>query len=257
MLAWLRQLLLHRVGKLRRRYRDTQKRRLAREVALGGDDSSDGPAGGLAANVPSPSGQAMEHEQDQALQAALGRLPEDYRRVITLRYEEQLPFEEIGRTAAALAGRRPEALGAGRRAAARGTGPAAVNVDDSLPPDEQFASVLAAWDEALAAGATPGRPPAARPNSGAAWSVVWPASSGSGACAARPVRRPSRRRHPPARRLGPGGGPPVARRPAADGERTPFPRAGPALHADAAARHRGHRPRLARATTATSAAKWP
>jgi RNA polymerase sigma-70 factor (ECF subfamily) len=97
LLAWLRQLLLHRVGKLRRRYRDTQKRRLAREVTLGGDDSSDGPAGGLAAKVPSPSGQAMEHEQDQALRAALGRLPDDYRRVITLRYEEQLPFEEIGR----------------------------------------------------------------------------------------------------------------------------------------------------------------
>jgi len=31
-----------------------------------------------------------------------------------------------------------------------------VNVDDDLPPDEQFASVLAAWDEALAAGAIPG-----------------------------------------------------------------------------------------------------
>jgi eukaryotic-like serine/threonine-protein kinase len=31
-----------------------------------------------------------------------------------------------------------------------------VNVDDDLPPDDQFASVLAAWDEALAAGATPG-----------------------------------------------------------------------------------------------------
>ncbi len=96
LLAWMRQLLLNRVGKLRRRYRDTQKRRLAREVALG-DDSTNGPAEGLAANMPSPSGQAMEHEQDQALQAALGRLPEDYRRVITLRYEEQLPFEEIGR----------------------------------------------------------------------------------------------------------------------------------------------------------------
>ena len=53
----------------------------------------------------SPSGQAMEHEQDQALRAALGRLPEDYRRVITLRYEEQLPFEEIGR----LLQRSPEA----------------------------------------------------------------------------------------------------------------------------------------------------
>jgi RNA polymerase sigma-70 factor, ECF subfamily len=97
LLAWLRQLLLHRVGKLRRRYRDTQKRRLTREVALGGDDSSDGPAGGLAANMPSPSGQAMENEQDQTLQDALGRLPEDYRRIITLRYQEQLPFEEIGR----------------------------------------------------------------------------------------------------------------------------------------------------------------
>ncbi len=97
LLAWLRQLLLHRVGKLRRRYRDTHKRRLGREVALGGDSSSGGLAGGLAADVLSPSGQAMEHEQDQALQAALGRLPDDYRRVITLRYQEQLPFEEIGR----------------------------------------------------------------------------------------------------------------------------------------------------------------
>jgi RNA polymerase sigma-70 factor, ECF subfamily len=97
LLAWLRQLLLHRVGKLRRRYRDTQKRRLALEVALGGDGSSDGPVGRVAANTLSPSGQAMEHEQDQALQVALGRLPEDYRQVITLRYREQLPFEEIGR----------------------------------------------------------------------------------------------------------------------------------------------------------------
>jgi RNA polymerase sigma-70 factor (ECF subfamily) len=97
LLAWMRQLLLHRVGKLRRRFRDTQKRRLSREVALAGDGSSDGPTGELAANTPSPSGQAMEHEQDQALRAALGRLPEDYRRVIVLRYEEQLPFEEIGR----------------------------------------------------------------------------------------------------------------------------------------------------------------
>lgn len=98
LLAWLRQLLLHRVSKVRRSFRDTQKRRLAREVALGGDSSSDGPAGGLAAdNVPSPSGQAMVNEQDQALQAALGRLPDDYRRVITLRYQDDLPFEEIGR----------------------------------------------------------------------------------------------------------------------------------------------------------------
>src|SRR5262249_33674920 len=69
LLAWMRQLLLHRVGKLRRHYRDTQKRQLAREIALAGDDSSGGAAGVLAANTPSPSGQAMANEQDEALQA--------------------------------------------------------------------------------------------------------------------------------------------------------------------------------------------
>jgi len=31
-----------------------------------------------------------------------------------------------------------------------------VNVENSLPPDEQFATLLAAWDEALAAGTSPG-----------------------------------------------------------------------------------------------------
>src|SRR5262249_7413323 len=96
LLAWLRQLLLHRVGKLRRRY-GTQKRRLAREVALGGDDSSSGLAGGLTADTLSPSGQAMEHEQDEVLQAALARLPEDYRRGITFRGEGQRSFSESGR----------------------------------------------------------------------------------------------------------------------------------------------------------------
>jgi RNA polymerase sigma-70 factor (ECF subfamily) len=96
LLAWLRQLLLHRVGKLRRQYRTTQKRQVAREVALG-DGSADGPAGELVADLLSPSGLAMEHEQDEALQAALGRLSDDHRRVITLRYREELSFEEIGR----------------------------------------------------------------------------------------------------------------------------------------------------------------
>ena len=48
-----------------------------------------------------------------------------------------------------------------------------MNVDDALPPDDQFASVLAAWDEALAAGASPG------PATGGA--------SGGGACCQRLV----------------------------------------------------------------------
>ena len=39
----------------------------------------------------------MACEQAQRLRQALDRLPDDYRRVITLRYLEQCPFDEIGR----------------------------------------------------------------------------------------------------------------------------------------------------------------
>ncbi|MCI0456758.1 MAG: sigma-70 family RNA polymerase sigma factor [Gemmataceae bacterium] len=104
LLAWLRTLLHHRLGKLRRHYQTT-KRRVAREVALNDGSSSADPGGGLPAAMPSPSGQAMAQEQDQLLQQALARLPEDYRRVITWRYQEERSFEEIGR----LLHRSPEA----------------------------------------------------------------------------------------------------------------------------------------------------
>ena len=53
--------------------------------------------GALAADTPSPSGQAMAREQAQALQQALARLPDEYRQVIAGRYQELLSFEEIGR----------------------------------------------------------------------------------------------------------------------------------------------------------------
>jgi RNA polymerase sigma-70 factor (ECF subfamily) len=93
--AWLRALLEHRLAKFARRYRQTQKRGLQREVALGGD-SSTGPDPGLAASTPTPSQEVMAQEQARAVQRALERLPEDYRTVILLRYQEDLPFEEIG-----------------------------------------------------------------------------------------------------------------------------------------------------------------
>jgi len=91
--AWLRQLLHHRAAKFRRRYRTTQKRRLARETAL----TALGDPAGAAAERSSPSAALMAHEQAQRLRQALERLPDDYRRVITLRYVEQTSFEEIGR----------------------------------------------------------------------------------------------------------------------------------------------------------------
>jgi RNA polymerase sigma-70 factor (ECF subfamily) len=94
--AWLRQLLLHHVGKFARRYRATHKRRVGCEVRLDADSSSDTRGREPSADVLSPSGEAMAQEQTEAVQRALERLPEDYRRVIALRYHEELSFEAIG-----------------------------------------------------------------------------------------------------------------------------------------------------------------
>ncbi len=95
LLAWLRRLLLNNLSNFARRYRDTSKRAISREALLPGDGSSAGP-NSLADTEPSPSKVAMQREQAQALQRALSRLPEDYRRVIELRYEQARSFEEIG-----------------------------------------------------------------------------------------------------------------------------------------------------------------
>ena len=93
--AWLRQILLHNLANFTRRYRATAKRRLGREVALGVTGSSADREGGLIAGALSPSGLAMQEEQAQALRRALERLPDDYRQVILLHYQEQRPFKEI------------------------------------------------------------------------------------------------------------------------------------------------------------------
>jgi RNA polymerase sigma-70 factor (ECF subfamily) len=95
--AWLRQVLLHNVGAFTRRFRATTKRAVEREIALaaGGSRSEPGPV--LAGSTLTPSGMAVAHEQALALRRALERLPEDYRRVVVLRFEEGRSFEEIGR----------------------------------------------------------------------------------------------------------------------------------------------------------------
>jgi RNA polymerase sigma-70 factor (ECF subfamily) len=97
LLAWLRQLLLHNVANFQRHYRATGKRQVGREVALEGDSSATPPGGGLAGDTPSPSHLAMEREEAEAVTRALERLPEEYRRAITLRHQENRTFEEMGR----------------------------------------------------------------------------------------------------------------------------------------------------------------
>src|SRR5262249_18558042 len=93
--AWLRRLLLHHAAKLGRRYRTTQKRRLARERTLEATTSTGRPDT-LRTHLPTPSAPIIEQAQAEALERVLEHLPDDYRRVILLRYREERSFEEIG-----------------------------------------------------------------------------------------------------------------------------------------------------------------
>jgi RNA polymerase sigma-70 factor (ECF subfamily) len=96
LLAWLRQLLRNNLIDFTRQYRATAKRGVDREVPLaGGDTPSRASDVGVPADTPSPSGHAMARERDDALRAALDRLPEDYRAILRLRYEDGLGFDAI------------------------------------------------------------------------------------------------------------------------------------------------------------------
>jgi RNA polymerase sigma-70 factor (ECF subfamily) len=99
LLAWLRQILAHRLAKLLRRYLGTQRRdvRLERELAVSVDQSSRLLDRGLMALSSSPSRQARRREQAALLAEALRRLPEDYREVLILRHLEEQSFPEVAR----------------------------------------------------------------------------------------------------------------------------------------------------------------
>lgn len=92
--AWLRALLLRHVAKHGRRFRTTLKRRVAAEVPLG--TLPDGQEIPLGADTPTPSAGVAADEELGLLRQALERLPDDYRRVVHLRYQEGRTFEEIG-----------------------------------------------------------------------------------------------------------------------------------------------------------------
>jgi RNA polymerase sigma-70 factor (ECF subfamily) len=96
LLAWLRRLLLNNLADFRAWFRTADKRTIAREVVLAGVGSTNGP-GEPAAADPSPSGLAIAHERAEAVQRLLQKLPDDYRRVLLLRHQEDATFEEIGR----------------------------------------------------------------------------------------------------------------------------------------------------------------
>jgi RNA polymerase sigma-70 factor (ECF subfamily) len=86
--SWLRQLLLNNLANFTRDYRGRTVRQVGREAIV---------ETGLADDLSAPDGQSVVPEQAEDVRRALARLSEDHQRVIRLRHQEDLPFEEVGR----------------------------------------------------------------------------------------------------------------------------------------------------------------
>ncbi len=97
--AWVRGILAHQLAHLARHFAGAQKRNVAREVSIDQSlaRSSQRLDQLLAADQESPSAAVVANEQRMRLAEVLGRLPDDYRRVLVLRNLEDLPYDEIAR----------------------------------------------------------------------------------------------------------------------------------------------------------------
>ena len=102
--AWLREILKHNVVDAVRRYRDTRKREVGREVRISLSPSRDDQ--GFAAVGRLPEGSAIRREEAALINGVLARLPADYRRVLELRYWHGLSFVAM----APRLGRSPDAV---------------------------------------------------------------------------------------------------------------------------------------------------
>jgi RNA polymerase sigma-70 factor (ECF subfamily) len=93
--AWLRRMLLNNLADFRRRYQEAAKRRSGREIVLNQLESVSTVAPEMATNEPSPSMQVSAQEQAELLRRTLDKLPDDYRQVLVLRYQQAESFETI------------------------------------------------------------------------------------------------------------------------------------------------------------------
>ena len=95
LLAWLRSILCHNLADARRRFQGAARRRLHQEESLDAESAAE-LREKLVADTTSPPEQAATREEKETLEAALTRLPEDYRRVLALRYDQGRSFAEVG-----------------------------------------------------------------------------------------------------------------------------------------------------------------
>jgi RNA polymerase sigma-70 factor, ECF subfamily len=92
LLAWLRGILLHKLSKFDRYYRQAAKRQIACETSLERSRGSGPGALALPSSTPSPSWHAVAREEADSLDQAIARLPDDCRRVLVLIHLENLSF---------------------------------------------------------------------------------------------------------------------------------------------------------------------
>jgi RNA polymerase sigma-70 factor (ECF subfamily) len=89
--AWLKAILLHHLAN-QRRYHAADKRRGPRGAGTCGGAQH---AQSVVELVTPPSRQLMRRERDRALEAALDRLPDHYRRVVGWHHHDRVGFDEI------------------------------------------------------------------------------------------------------------------------------------------------------------------
>lgn len=100
--VWLRRIVVNNILRMVEQHLLTEKRDVRREVAIEEigrrlEQSTVRLETLLAAEDNSPSGCAVQREDEIRLADTLAALPDDYREVIVLRHIEGLPFEEVGR----------------------------------------------------------------------------------------------------------------------------------------------------------------
>jgi len=92
-LSWLRCILRNNVANVHRHY-ETDKRHVIREITLERAAAGDLQHNAAKQNEP-PSRKAEDHERNEQLEKALGRLPEHHRQVLLLHVSEGWTFAQI------------------------------------------------------------------------------------------------------------------------------------------------------------------
>lgn len=96
-LGWLKVILAHNTADLVRKYRQSEKRQVRREIPLHGprDDSQAFGVREPSADQSTPSQHLMRRESELQVADALAQLNDEYREVIMLRNLQRLPFDEV------------------------------------------------------------------------------------------------------------------------------------------------------------------